>query len=264
MSSFIWGSPSDSDDQFSLLNISSNFYDVDRRPFTFIGLKFEDLPQPTQEFLSHNTERLPSTVSKGDLDHYFHKLLAFRQEQQQRLERTLEGVHRAIVTAMLAARADPTNQHVLDRLRDVLVSEWRSHLDDYVDEINALIWFEMEMRKDTPLAMLPQQPFQERQEDVQRMVQFAIQCLQNVNEKVKREIMGEVVLQEQEQGQEQEQERRLLEQGHLSDASSSSSSTEEDLEEDLFSDEDNNVGSGSDDSESQWIDVESTFKRVAY
>ncbi|PPQ97231.1 hypothetical protein CVT26_000759 [Gymnopilus dilepis] len=254
MSSLILANSSSSDDIFSLADMASTFYDVDRRPFTLAGLKYDELPEGTRDFLSQSTERLPNTISEAELNTYFHKLLLFRQEHQKRLGRTLEGVHRAIVSDMLALKADPTNQETLNRLTNVLVPEWRAHLDKHVDELDALIWFETEMRKGTPFAMLPEQPAKERREDVQRMVQFAVQCLQEVNERVKREMRGEVLLVE------HERDGETAGEGHLSDASSSSSGEEGD--EDLFSDCEG-VEFSSSDSDSQWMDVKSAFRRVA-
>jgi len=260
MSSLVSRNLSD-DDNLPFADLASICFDDTSYPFQYAGLSFEELPRVAQKFLADNIERFPSNLSQEELGKYFKKLLDFRGAQQRRLARTLEGVHRAIVSGMIKSRTKEQTEtdDPADTLREVLIPEWRSHMHDYVDRIDALIWFEMEMRKDTAFELGAQDYIQERKDDVERMITFVVQSLQVINDTVKREMLAERLLTQFELNAEEGQEPG----GHLSDGGSSSGS--DDYDESLFSDSE--VGHDEDcslrsDSDGRWLNVEA--QRMAF
>ncbi|KDR67876.1 hypothetical protein GALMADRAFT_231767 [Galerina marginata CBS 339.88] len=291
-----------SSEHLPLSNLTSIFYDSSARPFSLFGLSFSELPEATQGFLKENAARLPTRLclsedeeendeeedgdgdgdgDKEGLNAYFGMLLKFREEEQERLGRTLEGVHRAIVLSMLTAKTtSPTSTHTHAQaqareeaeteLRTILVPEWRSHLDDYVDRIDALIWFETEMRRGTVYEMGYEQCVWERREDVQRMVLFAVRGLQGVHETMmgergERELgVGLGVVGGELEGHISDDSRSGNGSGSGDGSSGSGSSDEyEDEDEDeesIFSESDFDLGCTSDsNSEAQWVSLDSTF-----
>ncbi|KAF8965608.1 hypothetical protein BDZ97DRAFT_1918161 [Flammula alnicola] len=185
MSSVVPRHVSNDDHPLRLADIASTVYNNKDRPFQYADLAFDELPQSAQKFLTDTTNLFPLSSIQPDL--YFPMMLQVRKARQERLVRTLEGVHRSIVAGMLATSTPADNRedrskHLFD-LQSVLIPEWRSHLDAYVDEIDALIWFEMATRKGTRWEQSLEQSLREREEDVQRMLEFALQCLQMINDK---------------------------------------------------------------------------------
>jgi len=89
---------------------------------------------------------------------------------------------------------DESRNEAIAEIQYALLPEWRSHLDDYVDEIDALVWFDIHAQKGTPNPLSLKQVLHDREEDVAKMIEFALQLLQKAYEKQKREARGEAVM----------------------------------------------------------------------
>ena len=165
--------------------------------FSFHDLPFHDLPLSAQDFLTDTANLYPDSPSLSCLD-YFDELTHIRKNRAARLQRVLEGVNHDIAKNMMVL-ANPTNDGSSDdnnrtiaisEIRDILLPEWRGHLDDYVEEIDALVWFEIHTRKGTPYPFSLEQVLIDREEYVDLMLEFALQSLQLAYEKQKREARG--------------------------------------------------------------------------
>jgi len=165
----------------------SNFYEASR-PFNLTGKSFGELPEATRRFLVE-MELYPAEFA--NVKEFFQALLDIRCKRLEKLERTLEGVNRAIVREILASHARMGNHAMDDTSRrvlgEVLQPEWRGHLDQYVEEIDALIWLDMTARAECTPRPTYEQYMRERAETVEGMTEFALRCLQNALDKVKME-----------------------------------------------------------------------------
>ncbi|CAA7271367.1 unnamed protein product [Cyclocybe aegerita] len=178
-------------------------------PYTFIGKAFDELPEAAQKFLV-KMGLWPMDEETFDREEFFERVYTIREARRDRLERTLEGVSRAIAKEMLV-RADEgpasaTNVHgggegpasgaatpgLAPSAREnvvgvLLYPEWQEHLEAYVEEIDALIWVDMRLRLGAEPSLSVKGYLREREEDVERMTEFAVQCLQRTFERVKEE-----------------------------------------------------------------------------
>jgi len=165
--------------------------------FNLSGLTFDELPENARKFLV-GTGLFPNEFA--NLEIFFQALLEVRRARRDRLERTLEGVNRAIVKEMLASHERSEDESIDESCRAVLSGvlqpEWREHLDQYVEEIDALIWLDMTARAESTNQLTLEQYMVERQDDVERMVEFALRCLQKTFDKVKREMQAEWIMRE--------------------------------------------------------------------
>ena len=107
---------------------------------------FYDLPLSLQDFLVHVTNRYPKSPQCSS-EEYFDELTHIRKNEAARLQRVLEGVNHDIANNMivLANSADNLNNDSRNiptaEIQNILLPEWWSHLHDYVQEIDALVWF---------------------------------------------------------------------------------------------------------------------------
>ncbi len=169
-------------------------------------------------------------VEFANVKAFFQALLDVRYKRLERLERTLEGVNRAIVREILASHTRTGNNAMDDACRrvlgEVLQPEWRGHLDQYVEEIDALIWLDMTARADCTTSPTYEQYMKERADTVEGMTEFALRCLQNSLDKVKMEEKAQSFLEKMtldgftEYG-------HFIDAGHLSDTASESAFEEE-------------------------------------
>jgi len=183
---------------YFLKELSDIIFDAKKRTFGLEDKRYQELPEANSRFLESIWSDLPLEYDLSDpaeLHEYFRKLLLIRERLNNRLQRTLYGVHRAIVAGMLTLNSNPEDFKTLQNIRDVLLPEWRSHLDDHLDKIDALAWFETWQRKGTVQEMPPAVLTQDREMDIKNMVDLGIQQLQLIHEGVKTEIdvMGEVL-----------------------------------------------------------------------
>ncbi|KAF9526904.1 hypothetical protein CPB83DRAFT_857176 [Crepidotus variabilis] len=210
----------------------SDFY-VAYKSFDLQDQPFEELPESIQRFLL-TTGLYPKQFQ--NIQAFFKALLETRTARRHRLERTLEGVSKSIVREMLASHFRTGNSTLDEQckpvLRDVLQPEWRDHLDSYVEEIDALIWLDMTARENTPEQPSWEQYMTERRGDIESMVDFALQCLQNAFEKVRMERKARWLLEEITRGSNKNVEDRFSEAGAESN--------------------------GSDEEEDQWVKVSAT------
>lgn len=167
--------------------------------FSFHDLPFHDLPLSVQDFLTHVTNLYPDSPECSS-EEYFDELTHIRKNRAARLQRVLEGVNRDIANNMIVL-ANPTNNLDDDsrnipiaEIQNILLPEWRSHLDDYVEEIDALVWFTMHTRKGTPYPFSLERVLSDREEYVALMLEFALQSLQLAYEKQKREARGSALM----------------------------------------------------------------------
>jgi len=80
--------------------------------------------------------------------------------------------------------SDDNNRTIaISEVRDLLLPEWRGHLDDCVEEIDALVWFEIHTRKDTPYPFSLEQVLIGGREYVVLMLESTLQLLQLAYEK---------------------------------------------------------------------------------
>ncbi|CAA7271350.1 unnamed protein product [Cyclocybe aegerita] len=178
-------------------------------PYIFTGKTFEELSEAAQKFLT-KTGLWPMDEETFEREEFFERLYKIREARRDRLERTLEGVSRAIAKEMLV-RADEvpasaTNINaggegpasgtatpgLAPSTRENIVGgflypEWQEHLEAYVEEIDALIWVDMHLRLGVEPSLSVKGYLRERKEDVERMTEFAVQCLQRTFERVKEE-----------------------------------------------------------------------------
>jgi len=166
----------------------------DPPPYTYGNSSFEHLPFPAQKFL---TERglAPSWEYNAEIveDH--------RAERTDRLFRSLEGVHIALVQQhqMLVALSKQTNGELSEELEqreaeiehivgNVLMPERRSHLDVFMAEFDALIWLDVVAREGTPNA--PSPPVQEEYRHLKctPVLKYAADALVALDEAVEREL----------------------------------------------------------------------------
>jgi len=186
---------SSSSDDFLLAAVASAAYDP--QPFSFHDLEFSDLPQSAQEFLTQTTNlyhQFPASCGPT----YFDEICHIRKNRAERLERVLENVNRGIADNMMVVLANHTDDEsrnvAIAEMQQALLPEWRSHLDDYVDEIDALVWFDVHAQKGTPHPLSLKQVLHDREEDVARMIELALQLLQKAYERQKRVARGEAVM----------------------------------------------------------------------
>jgi len=173
-------------------HMPSPFYDPP--PYTYSTFAFEQLPFLAQKFLlerglapswEYNTDVVENT----------------RIEHAHKLFRTLEGVHIALVERRRELVAlheqeehtEEPSEEVEERLAEiahevgnVLLPEWRSHLDDFMREFDALIWLDVVAREDTPDApsLLEQQKYRNLKCDP--IIQHAIDAVVALDEAVKK------------------------------------------------------------------------------
>ncbi|KIM45656.1 hypothetical protein M413DRAFT_345145 [Hebeloma cylindrosporum] len=169
--------------------------------YSFHDLPFCDLPQTAQEFLTHTTNLYPDSPEIEGLE-YFEEISHIRKSRAARLQRVLEGVNRGIADNMILLAnpthddGDDTRNIAIAQIQNILLPEWRSHLDDHVEEIDALAWFEIHTRKGTPYPFSLERVLRDREEYVALTVEFALQSLQLAyekqlaDEKLKREARG--------------------------------------------------------------------------
>lgn len=163
-------------------------------PYTYCNFAFEHLPFQAQKFL---TERglAPSWEYDADV------VEATRTERAHKLFRTLEGVHIALVerrreVIVLHEQEGHTEGEPSEELKErlaeiahevgnVLLPEWRSHMDDFMREFDALIWVDVVAREDTPDAcsLLEQQKYRNLKCDP--IIRHAINAVVVLDEAVK-------------------------------------------------------------------------------
>ena len=167
--------------------------------FSLHDLPFHDLPPTVQYFLSHTTNLYPDSPECSSLE-YFDELTHIRKNRAARLQRVLEGVnrniaHNMIALANLTEESDDDSRNIpVAEIRHILLPEWRSHLDDYVEEIDALVWFSIHTRKGTPYPFSLERVLNDREEYVSLMMEIALQSLQLAYEKQKREARGSAIM----------------------------------------------------------------------
>jgi hypothetical protein len=183
-----------SNDDFLVAKVVSFAYNP--LDFDFHDLQFSELPQPTREFLTDTTNLYPRfPASCGPV--YFDDILHIRKARAAQLKRVLEGVNRRIANDMIVSThhsdegAKNASKAEVDK---VLIPQWRRHLDDYVLEIDALVWFEVHAQRGTPNPLSLKQALSDREEDVARIIEFALQLLQMAYERRKREARGEALM----------------------------------------------------------------------
>ncbi|KAF8149348.1 hypothetical protein B0H34DRAFT_733423 [Crassisporium funariophilum] len=173
--------------QISFADVASAVYSNKDRPFLLGDLTFNQLPRTIQKFLLDTTELY--SVTFADPEVYQEMLFKVRKERLERLRRNLAGVHRAIVIEMFKANSNASEEELhgsLYKLKDVLIPEWRSHLDAYVEELDALTWFEIKMG---PLHEIQMAVYlEDRKDNIEQMLTLVIQCLLLKNESVKQEL----------------------------------------------------------------------------
>ncbi|PPQ80222.1 hypothetical protein CVT25_003575 [Psilocybe cyanescens] len=216
----------------TLQDIMTGCYDPSNRKFEYTDLELSQLPLAAQDFLRlyglEVTRKPHEELTEEGRDALFSQLLKIRKDERARLHETLCAVHLAIVTQMRNLASGDTAARAT--LRETLFPVWQSHLDDHLSRIDALLWFELEMRKCSQFRLLPQHYLSSRTEDINRMVSSALQWLQQEKERLERE-------------DEAERARQLL---ALESNNSDEGSTEEssaldsrsEPEENLFSDSD--------------------------
>ncbi|KAF5328820.1 hypothetical protein D9619_011502 [Psilocybe cf. subviscida] len=146
-----------------LAEIASALYNIDDHIFENMYLNFSELSLPAQKLLTE-AGLYPINPAVGDDDAalYQQPLLVLRKARQERLGRTLEGVNRALIyglitnnptlhaqfTSAFNVKSNIANvAQFLPSLQGVLVPELQGHLDCYMEEIDALLWFEVALRK---------------------------------------------------------------------------------------------------------------------
>lgn len=183
----------------------SELYNVDDKPFSlFPSRTFDSLPQRAQQLLSRHrldfpaSDSLPLTQETRDI--LFEKLSMARKAELSVFERNTSGVNREIVSQMSTLSSQspgeyhkPQDEQALYYLTNVLIPEWRGHLDDGLDKIDTLIWFEMVLTNGTGFEQSLEVYLKDRREDVERMVTHATQSLQRVKEQLERDFESSFV-----------------------------------------------------------------------
>ena len=139
-------------------------------PYTFSDYSFEELPMQAQAFLSDNN--LYPTVK-----YHTDTVNQFRQQRASKLYRTLEGVHGAIVMRRRElASMDPDDipwddldtvgespcdpedrcRYLLLEVVTILYPELCDHLNDFMLDMDALVWLDVYVRHGTPDAVPPE------------------------------------------------------------------------------------------------------------
>ena len=167
--------------------------------FNFHDLPFHDLPPTVQDFLTHTTNLYPDSPECSSLE-YSVELTHIRENRAARFQRVLEGVNRdmannMVVVANPTGHSDDYSRNIpIAEIRNILIPEWRSHLNDYVEEIDALVWFSMHTRKGTQYPFSLKRVLIDRDEYVAKEVELALRSLFVAHERQKREARGSALM----------------------------------------------------------------------
>ena len=139
-------------------------------PYGFSNFPFEELPRQAQAFLVENNLY---PIIKYNTD----TVNQLRQHRASKLYRTLEGVHGAIVTrrrelasmnpndipwddldTLGESPCDPKDRcrSLLLEVVTILYPELCDHLNDFMLDMDALVWFDVYVRHGTPDAVPPE------------------------------------------------------------------------------------------------------------
>jgi hypothetical protein len=139
-------------------------------PYAFSDLSFKELPREAQNFLSQHNLYPP-------LDYHTDAINLIRQHRASKLYRTVEGVHGAIVMKRRELASmnphdipwdeldtlEETPCHPSDRCKyllqqvvTILYPELCDHLNDFMLDMDALVWLDVSVRHETPDAVPPE------------------------------------------------------------------------------------------------------------
>jgi hypothetical protein len=139
-------------------------------PYTFSDLPFEELPREAQNFLTQN-DLFPV------MDYHTDIVNLMREHRASKLSRTLEGVHGAIVMrrrelastnpadipwdeldTLGESPCDPKDRckFLLLEVVTVLYPELCDHLNDFMLDMDALVWLDVYVRQGTPDTVPPE------------------------------------------------------------------------------------------------------------
>lgn len=167
-------------------------------PYMFSGLSFADLPQRAREFLSSPSLATPELVHDQEivnskLTYLSHKLMRsctgvhvslvhLRREVASLAADASKRLKDAAVPGWALVHAQPEPELSEKRVQIAgevltLLPEWRAHLDEFMEDLDALVWFDVHARLGTPDEVTPEVELLYRESRAQPILRATIEAL---------------------------------------------------------------------------------------